>query len=159
MDSSSLFFWEQTSNRTRFNLLMMEFGESMLSEYSGVFLPYPNERRSFEDCCDLAKRGRLYICTRSLFFEPTDTRHPVIRLPYKNYVSQGSLSSLFLSIFVPYSFPLFFCFVCVLPVSPYACSVHDLRAKNLDMISGLFSIQSSVVIEMKENNVIGPFKV
>ena len=109
MDSSSLFFWEQRSSRTRFNLLMMEFGESMLSEYSGVSFPHPNEQRSFEDCCDLAKRGRLYICTRSLFFEPNDTRYPVIRLPYKNCTGAGSRIFFFSALFPPPSFSSFFC--------------------------------------------------
>jgi len=71
----SSFFWEQRSkSRSRFNLLLLEFNEYLFEDLS-VF--------QMTDGHGLRIQGRLKVCSRSLIFEPSDTKRPIVKYPFK----------------------------------------------------------------------------
>lgn len=76
--NANQFFWEQKSKtRLRFNLLLLEFNEYLLEDVS-VF--YSSSLAENSSKC----QGRLKICSRSLIFEPTDTKRPILKYPFKH---------------------------------------------------------------------------
>ena len=133
--SRATFFWEKlgrAKGRSRFNLLLLEYGEYFFEDLSVYSFPVPNDiaGRSFRQCDALKVQGRLKICSRSILFEPNDLRKPIIRFPFKYFLSEPE----------PYR----------LASSESAiCSVN---------FSGLFTFLCSVVFEMKSENVIGPYQ-
>jgi factor associated with neutral sphingomyelinase activation len=70
--------------KSRFNLLLLEEGEFYLEDYSIFQYPHPTSSgKGFEECKALKVQGRLKLCTRSLMFEPADTRLPIECFPFK----------------------------------------------------------------------------
>ena len=69
------FFWEYRSKgRSRFNLLLLEAGEYFFEDLSATL--------------NNNIQGRLKICSRSVLFEPNDTKKPIIKYSYKHMVSR-----------------------------------------------------------------------
>ena len=81
------FFWESKSSRnkckSRFNLLLLEYGEYFIEDVSVFWYPVPNDiaGRPFKSCDALKIQGRLKLCSRSVLFEPNDIRKPIIKFP------------------------------------------------------------------------------
>jgi len=75
------------SFKRRFNLLLLEENEYYFEDYGAVhhavsddlkYEPIPVRKRA---------KGRLHICSKSVFFDPDDMRMPVIRFPLRDMVS------------------------------------------------------------------------
>jgi factor associated with neutral sphingomyelinase activation len=132
--SAIQFFWDRKNNknRSRFNLLLLEYGEYLLEDLSVYYFPIPTHDLStaFEVKDSLKIQGRLKLCTRSLMFEPAETRYPILRFPFKNI--QGALEA-------------------------FNLKESEKREMSVD-VSGYFTFNVQSSIEMKENNKIGPFK-
>lgn len=131
------FFWEKSSSqrlkkKSRFNLLLLEYGEYFLEDFSAYSIPFPSDSsgRSFKYCESLKTQGRLKLCSRSILFEPNDSRKPIIRFPFKNFLSEPSLYQLS-------------------PDELLICTVQ---------FSGCFVFQCSTVYEMKSNERIAPYQ-
>jgi factor associated with neutral sphingomyelinase activation len=129
------FFWEKGSSRkrtkTRFNLLLLEYGEFFVDDL-GVF-QYPDPEggsRDFFQCDALKVQGRLKMCTRSFIFEPTDGRKPLLKFPFK-YMSPN---------------------VVEYPLSASQRSQCTIEA------SGFFSFTCSTIFEMKDDGKIAPYR-
>jgi factor associated with neutral sphingomyelinase activation len=128
------FFWDKklNKNRSRFNLLLLEYGEYLLEDISASYFPVPTQdlSSSFEvkDCLKLP--GRLKLCTRSIIFEPSDTRYPLTKFPFKSILGDLEL--------------------------------FHLKQKEIDMIdsdfSGFFTFAVQSIVEIKENNKVCPYK-
>lgn len=90
------FFWEKPTkkSRTRFNLLLLEYGEIFLEDISVYHFPHVpsnwNDQHHVDKCESLKQQGRLKICSKSLIFEPAEKRLPILRFPFKSIV--GNLS-------------------------------------------------------------------
>jgi hypothetical protein len=68
--TNTRFFWEQRQKgRSRFNLLLLEYGEYFFEDLSA------NLNSNIQ--------GRLKICSRSVIFEPIDTKRPIVKYPFK----------------------------------------------------------------------------
>lgn len=132
--STTQFFWDRKANknRSRFNLLLLEYGEYLLEDLSALYFPVPTHDLStaFEVKDSLKLQGRLKLSTRSLIFEPGETRYPIVRFPYKSM--QGN-------------------------VEEFNLKESEQREMSVD-VSGYFTFVVQSSIEMKENNKIGPFK-
>lgn len=128
------FFWDKKqkkTNRSRFNLLLLEYGEYYLEDFSAYQFAIPagdQSRKAMELNEDLKVQGRLKMSTRSIVFEPNEIRYPLLRFPYKNMITNLEEIS----------------------PSNYRFSMQ---------ITGLFTFCCNQFIEMKANNKIGPFKV
>lgn len=73
--TNTRFFWEQRQKgRSRFNLLLLEYGEYFFEDLSANL----NE----------SVQGRLKICSRSVIFEPIDQKRPVVKYPFKHFSSK-----------------------------------------------------------------------
>ncbi len=130
------FFWDEKSikkNRSRFNLLLLEYGEYFLEDLSVFFFPLPTNdlTRVFEISDSLKIQGRLKMNTRSLIFEPTDIRYPLIKFPYKSMIS--SLETFNLK--------------------------QSEKAKLSVELSGFFTFLCKNYFEIKANDKIGPYKL
>lgn len=86
------FFWEKDSrslSRSRFNLLLLEHGEFFFEDISVYWLPTPGGgdkySRQFHQCDALKVQGRLKLCSRSIIFEPTDHRKPIVKYCFKSF--------------------------------------------------------------------------
>lgn len=79
------FFWEKKNKkgttRSRFNLLLLEFGEYYLEDFSAYQFGLGIGESINED---LKIQGRLKMSSRSLVFEPNEVRYPLLRFPFKN---------------------------------------------------------------------------
>ena len=75
------FFWERKGKKpnvkSRFNLLLLEHGESFIEDVSVCLYPIPDDydlydrhNKSFETFDAIKIQGRLKLCSRSLIFEP-----------------------------------------------------------------------------------------
>jgi factor associated with neutral sphingomyelinase activation len=88
----SRFFWETNTHsltRSRFNLLLLEHGEYFFEDISVYWLPTPGGgdkySRQFHHCDALKVQGRLKLCSRSIIFEPTDHRKPIVKYCFKSF--------------------------------------------------------------------------
>ena len=129
------FFWESKANknRSRFNLLLLEFGEYLLEDLSAYYFPIPTHDLStaFEVKDSLKIQGRLKLSTRSLIFEPVEARYPIIKFPYKSMPSE---------------------------VEVFNLKPSELSALSVE-VSGFFTFNCLQSFEMKENNKIAPYKM
>ena len=87
------FFFEQlreNKSRTRFNLLLLEFGEFFFEDRGVHLIPLPNDSapdRSLELADAIKVQGRIKLCSRSFIFEPADIKKPLMKFPFKSIVS------------------------------------------------------------------------
>jgi factor associated with neutral sphingomyelinase activation len=128
------YFWEsnvKTKSRSRFNLLLLEYGEYFFEDLSVYSFPIPNgdinNISSFRECDSNKTQGRLKLCSRSLIFEPNEVRKPLIKYSFKSMTSPVKEE-----------------------LNPYDQFSVEL--------SGLFTFFCSSYIEMKANDKIGPYK-
>lgn len=130
------FFWEKknSKNRSRFNLLLLDYGEYLLEDLSAYYFPIPTSdlSKAFEVKDSLKVQGRLKLCSRSLIFEPADVRFPIMKFPYK-YITCS--------------------------LEEFRLKDSEIEALSQDLSpDGFFTYTSSCYINMKENNKIGPYK-
>jgi factor associated with neutral sphingomyelinase activation len=71
----------QPASHNRFNLLLLSENEHYFSDYAAIF--YPNCATDSESIAKQIK-GRLKVCSRSIFFDPEDSSFPIIRYDYKD---------------------------------------------------------------------------
>ena len=132
--NATQFFWDKkaTKNKSRFNLLLLEYGEYLMEDLSAFYFPIPTHDLSttFEVKDSLKIQGRLKLSTRSLIFEPSEARYPIIKFPYKSIPSELELFNL---------------------------KQSELGQLSVD-VSGFFTFSTQSCFEMKENNKIGPYK-
>ena len=107
-DKSIQFFWEknpkQKASKSRFNLLLLEYGEYYFEDFSAYIYPVPTiatyadaecniesnislnstGNKSFIQCDNMKVQGRLKLCTNSLIFEPSDIRKPLLKFLFKH---------------------------------------------------------------------------
>ena len=90
-----VFFWEGDSygrpSRSRFNLLLLEYGEYFFEDTTVFWYPMPDDSvgRSLEMCDSLKVPGRLKICSRSLIFEPSNHNKPLVKYSFKSIGTDG----------------------------------------------------------------------
>lgn len=136
---SNHFFWEKGQGRkarSRFNLLLLEYGEYFFEDLSVYYYPVIPDGNvgSLTRCDGLKVQGRLKLCSRSLIFEPSEIRRPIIKFPFKNIVSPiESLQG---------------------PGPVFASEAKKLGIN----IACFFSFLSSSFFEMKGNDKVGPYK-
>ncbi|ROT77640.1 Protein FAN [Penaeus vannamei] len=91
--------------KDRFSLLLLEPGEIYFEDFAAIY-HLPEEVAKKEDgwetiCEDGQLRGRLKVCSKSLVFDPRDTRAPIIKFPLRSFESvqesQGEAKSELLS--------------------------------------------------------------
>ena len=129
------FFWEKGSRKrtkARFNLLLLDYGEFFVEDVGVYQYPSPNDGsgRDFFQCDALKVQGRMKLCTKSLIFEPSDGRKPLIKFPFR---------------FMPGG------------VSEYTLSSSQKSQCTIET-SGFFSFSCATLYEMKEDGKIGPYK-
>lgn len=130
------FFWDnkkEKKSKSRFNLLLLEYGEYFLEDLSVYYFPLPTNdlSKEFEINDTLKIQGRLKLATRSVIFEPNELRHPIIKFPYKSMISEMNVFN-----------------------------IKDSEKMKLTVdVSGFFTFLCSSYFEMKENNKIGPYKL
>jgi hypothetical protein len=73
----------------RFNLLLLEYGEYFFEDLSVYLFPVPSsdDRKPFHQCDALKVQGRMKFCSRSIIFEPTDQRKPIIKYLFRSFRS------------------------------------------------------------------------
>eukprot|EP01041_Mallomonas_annulata_P001754 gene1754-3385_t len=129
------FFWEKSSRikcKSRFNLLLLEYGEYFFEDLSAYWYPVPNDvcGRPFKLCDSLKVQGRLKLCSRSIIFEPNDPRKAIIKFPFKTLLSEPDL---------------------------YRLAVEEMKDCSIAH-SGFFTFYCSSVYELKANDKIGPYQ-
>jgi factor associated with neutral sphingomyelinase activation len=131
-------FWERrNSDRGRFNLLLLEYGEIYVEDLAVFYypvLPNLNHGTNFEQCEALKQKGRLKVCSRSLVFEPSDERQPLYKFAFKALESAVE----------PFT---------LRPEEADAC-----RAASGKLPAGFVTFRCSSYAAMKENNRVGPYK-
>jgi factor associated with neutral sphingomyelinase activation len=130
------FFWDEKNskkNRSRFNLLLLEYGEYFLEDLSVYFFPLPTNdlTKVFEFSDSLKIQGRLKLSTRSLIFEPTDIRFPLIKFPYKSMTTS---------------------------LETFNLKPSELKTLTVE-VSGFFTFMCNNYFEIKANDKIGPYKL
>eukprot|EP01038_Epipyxis_sp_PR26KG_P015463 gene15463-20862_t len=131
------FFWDKKnakkSSKTRFNLLLLEFGEYFLEDFSAYHFPCPSLdlTKSFEINEGLKVQGRLKLCSRSLIFEPSDIRKPLLKFPFKTISNN---------------------------IEVFNLKASELASLSIQ-VSGAFTFVSTGYFEMKSNDKIGPYKL
>jgi len=113
-------------------LLLLEFGEYFLEDFSAYHFPLPTNdiTQSFEIQDSSKIQGRIKLCSRSIIFEPTDVRYPVLRFPYKYVVTEFQKFNL----------------------KPHEASQLSIQ------VTGCFTFVCTQYHEMKAHNKIGPYK-
>lgn len=125
------FFWQKAGKqKSRFNLLLLEYGESFYEDLSVFWLPIPTSTRTLQQCDSLKTQGRLKVCSRSLIFEPNDIKSPIVRYCYKSFSAAPSV---------------------------YKVSTQEQRSCMFES-SGFISFACSTVFEMKANGKVGPYR-
>ncbi|KAM9976678.1 hypothetical protein ACTFIR_010522 [Dictyostelium discoideum] len=74
-------------NKVRFNLTLMDEGEYYFDDYSAIFYPPSNTE---EESWQKRIAGRILVCSSSMFFEPDDSKLPIMKFPYKDMSSIGA---------------------------------------------------------------------
>ena len=80
----------------RFTLLLLDEGEYLLSEFSAVLFLTGAIAGDFIVPVGSGgllspatpQHGRVFVCTRGLFFEPDDVRAPVVKLPLRHMLGK-----------------------------------------------------------------------
>ena len=135
------FFWEsQRKGRSRFNLLLLEYGEYFFEDLSAncyvlgeTSALLPGHALEIDET--LKVPGRLKVCSRCVIFEPNDTKRAVIKYPYKNLTSSVESVN-----------------------TKWTQSSMSTTNKNCDSDMSLTFLVNSY-FEMKANNVVGPYKL
>jgi Beige/BEACH domain/PH domain associated with Beige/BEACH len=127
------YFWRKTrlASRGRFNLLLLEYGEIFYENLSVFQYPVPNHNLKFAECDSLKVKGRLHVCSRSIIFEPSDIKRPLLKFPYRTITSELETFRL-------------------KPEEILQCSVTA---------SGFATFRCSSYFELKGNDQIGPYKL
>ncbi|XP_063614807.1 protein FAN-like, partial [Penaeus indicus] len=75
----------------RFSLLLLEPGEIYFEDFAAIYhLPEDVAKKEdgWETICENGQlRGRLKVCSKSLVFDPRDTRAPIIKFPLRSFES------------------------------------------------------------------------
>ncbi|XP_063849443.1 protein FAN-like isoform X3 [Scylla paramamosain] len=82
----------------RFSLLLLEAGEIYFEDYAAIYLlpkEVPAALNTWEAKFESGTiRGRLKVCSKSLVFDPRDSRAPIIKFPYRGIeVIEETISS------------------------------------------------------------------
>ncbi|GIY03630.1 protein FAN [Caerostris extrusa] len=87
--------FQESSNKERFSLLLLEPGEIYFEDYSCHC--YPGKISESEAFRSRNQKGRLKVCSKSLLFDPKDVCNPILKLPLRDCQTiqrwQGSLLS------------------------------------------------------------------
>eukprot|EP01132_Coremiostelium_polycephalum_P008629 gene8629-10620_t len=67
--------------KLRFNLILMDEGEYYFDDYSATL--YPPQQTEEESWIRRIK-GRILVCSSSIFFEPDDIKLPIMKFPFKD---------------------------------------------------------------------------
>ncbi|XP_047487982.1 protein FAN-like [Penaeus chinensis] len=77
--------------KDRFSLLLLEPGEIYFEDFAAIYhLPEDVAKKEdgWETICEEGQlRGRLKVCSKSLVFDPRDTRAPIIKFPLRSFES------------------------------------------------------------------------
>jgi factor associated with neutral sphingomyelinase activation len=132
-DNEIDFFWRKPriDSRGRFNLLLLEYGETFHENLSCNQYPFPNQNLTFVQCDALKCKGRLHICSRSMIFEPNDIKCPLLKFPYKLITSN---------------------------VEQYYLKAEEVL-QCTSATSGFVTFSCSSHFEMKNNDKVGPYKL
>ena len=74
-----------TASRTRFSLVLLSEDEHFLEDHAATYAP-PQPGSPFRldrAARALRLRGRLFVCSQSLLFEPQDLDRPLFKFPFK----------------------------------------------------------------------------
>jgi len=114
-------------------MLLLEYGEYFFEDRPAISFPVPSSSsgQSFEAMDALKVPGRLKICSRCLIFEPTDRMKALVKFPFKNITTPLQ----------PFEFPY-----------SYRCAVGE------ESVSQSFTFSYNKVLEMKDNNLVGPYR-
>jgi factor associated with neutral sphingomyelinase activation len=128
------FFWEKKAkkNKSRFNLLLLDYGEYFLEDLSVYFFPVPTNdlSKAFEVQESLKVHGRLKLASRSLVFEPSDIKLPIVKFPYKSITT---------------------------PLQIFNMKQSELAQMSIEVV-GFFTFLCANYYEMKANDKVGPYK-
>ena len=92
---------------SRFNLLLLDENEYYLDDFTADYYPPMANNKAlslrtqyycFIHYCFSALKGRLKLCTNSIFFVPEDIEEPITKFPLKNVSIYYILASLLLFI-------------------------------------------------------------
>lgn len=119
-----------SNSLNRFSLLLLEDREYYFDDYSAYYYPPPMSTNNIP-AQKRKLKGRLKVCSQSIFFDPEDTRLPITRFPFKNITSLSRISALALLWENPN------------PVNPN---------------EEFFCVECKTVVEMKANNLNVPWK-
>lgn len=126
-------FWDKSQkkkNRTRFNLLLLEYGEYFLDDCSAFLFPILptnwRDKNAMDTFESLKIQGRLKLCSKSIVFEPIEVRKPVLKFPFKSITGE---------IYQPI----------------------QSSNRESDGNGGYFTFKFSNYVEIKANNKIGPY--
>jgi hypothetical protein len=126
------FFWGQKGkSRSRFNLLLLEYGEYFFEDLSVCLsqisatpdIKHDLSRIELRDHNSMQIQGRLKVCSRSLIFEPNDIKKPVQKFPFKGMTSD------------------------IIEIS-----------SDSSLSNNVLTFSLNNYYEMKANNVVGPYK-
>lgn len=134
------FFWDKSNKsnkaRSRFNLLLLEYGEFYFEDYSAALYPIPTSNgdqistRNLIQIDSLKWVGRLKVCSRCLIFEPTDTKKPLLKFPFR-YITTT--------------------------VSEFSMNGNVIKESSIDT-SGFLTFTCTSYFEIKPGNKIGPYR-
>lgn len=118
------FFWKKDdSTNARFNLLLLEYSEIYHESLSCYHITaYPNINDEF--------KGKLHVSSRSLIFEPEDTKKSLMKFLYKNFIS---------------------------PLERFQLQNEEILQCS-STTSGFVTFKISGYFEIKDNDKIGPYK-
>jgi hypothetical protein len=130
------FFWDKKYrklNRSRFNLLLLDYGEYFLEDFSAYHFPLPTNdlTSNFEIQDNIKVQGRLKLNSRSIIFEPNDTRYPLLKFPYRYIISE---------------------------LEKFHLTQKETGSLSIQ-VNGFLTFLCSQYHEMKAYNKIGPYKV
>ncbi|KYQ89935.1 BEACH domain-containing protein [Tieghemostelium lacteum] len=126
--------------KLRFNLILMDEGEYYFDDYSATLYP---PGLSEEESWYKRVKGRILVCSSSIFFEPDEMKLPIMKFPFREVSSIEKLQT---------------------SISPSQMSPTSRLLSNpnqqqslLSSKADIFTIQTNQVIEMKENNNNKPY--
>ncbi|EGG18026.1 BEACH domain-containing protein [Cavenderia fasciculata] len=142
-DSHSRGMYQSNKQKFRFNLILMDEGEYYFDDYSASY--YPQADTEDESWAKRTK-GRILVCSSSIFFEPDDIGLPIMRFPFKEMLAIGELSELQVQ---PQQ-----------SSHPFARRVVSNTSQSSSLLASkaeIFYIQTNQVVEMKDNDVNSPY--
>ena len=82
-----------TKSKTRFSLYCLQEGEQYFDEAICTYFPPLDEDRVLPLSQRLKSRGRLRLCSHSLFFEPDEHREPIVKFDLRKIVEDEIVAS------------------------------------------------------------------